>query len=130
VSTADDYLRFAQMLANGGTLDGTRILSEASVKAMISVHTPPGLTVTFFPGTAYGLGLGVIAEPTGASAPFSKGSFHWGGARGTWFWVDPARQLVVVGMVQRVQAANNPDPMASYMMGNSGAAIYPALVDG
>ncbi len=102
VSTADDYARFAQMLANGGTLDGTRVLSRQSVQWMTSDHTSGVRGPAYAPGPGYGFGLGVAMRlDNGQSVlPGNKGDFHWGGYAGTFWWHDPAERLVAVWMIQ------------------------------
>lgn len=102
VSTADDYARFAQMLANGGTLDGVRILSRQSVQWMTSDHTSGVRGPAYAPGPGYGFGLGVAVrlEPGQSTIPGNKGDFHWGGYAGTFWWHDPAQGLVAVWMIQ------------------------------
>lgn len=107
ISTAGDYLRFAQMMANGGVLDGQRILSRTSVKLMTSDHlgkiqtaaTPGGGVLGARP---YTFGLGFAVRPADGLAPIagSAGDYDWGGYAGTGFWVDPKEQLVAVMMVQ------------------------------
>jgi CubicO group peptidase (beta-lactamase class C family) len=108
VSTAGDYLRFAQMLANGGTLDGQRILSRTTLKLMTSDHLGSRLPLAATPGgnvlgaSTYTFGLGFAVRPSDGIAPFpgSAGDFNWGGYAGTFFWVDPKEQLVATLMVQ------------------------------
>lgn len=98
VSSAQDYIRFAQMLLNGGELDGQRILSPKTVSLMTRDHLDgaPGSR----PGTGFGLGFG-IALDTGASGEVgSDGEFNWGGAAGTRFWIDPEEGLIGLFMVQ------------------------------
>ena len=112
VSTAGDYLRFAQMLANGGVLDGQRIMSRAILKLMTSDHlgsrlplapTPGGMVLG---GSTYTFGLGFAVRPSDGIAPFpgSAGDFNWGGYAGTFFWVDPKEQLAATLMVQSAGA--------------------------
>jgi CubicO group peptidase (beta-lactamase class C family) len=113
VSTAADYVRFGQMLLNGGQLDGRRFLSPKTIAFMTANHLPPGVGIS--PGTVaamgaiapspqqgQGFGLGfAIREETGRnSLPGSPGDFYWVGAFGTSFWVDPSEKLVAVMMVQ------------------------------
>jgi CubicO group peptidase (beta-lactamase class C family) len=104
VSTAADYLRFAQMLLNGGELDGVRILSRKTVQYMTADHIGPEVDVTnlnAYPnldGYGFGLGVAVRRIAGGAGMMSSPGEFHWAGSTGTYFWVDPAEQLVVVFM--------------------------------
>ncbi len=103
MSTTTDYGRFLQMLINGGTFDGKRILSAASVRYMTSDHTTGmGLGSAYLPGDGYGFGLGFqVRRDDGMSPiPGTKGDYAWGGAGGTAFWVDPARQMYVVMMMQ------------------------------
>ncbi|MFN0317243.1 MAG: serine hydrolase domain-containing protein [Burkholderiales bacterium] len=104
VSTAGDYLRFAQMLANGGELEGARILGPKTVAYMASDHVGDKISQGsfFIPGPGYGFGLGFgVRKDTGLSQwPSSVGEFNWGGYAGTAFWVDPKEQLVPVMMMQ------------------------------
>ena len=107
VSTAGDFLRFCQMLLNGGTLDSTRILGPKTVKYMTANHLHDGISRAgpyYLPGPGYGFGLGFgIREANGISPwPGSKGEYFWGGYAGTYFWVDPAEELIVVSMSQSV----------------------------
>jgi len=100
VGTARDYLRFAQMLLNGGELDGVRILSPKTVSYMTSNHLgdlPMGLGRK---GTGFGLGFAVVLDPAMAGSVGSVGEYSWGGAAGTTFWVDPVEKLVGIFMVQ------------------------------
>ena len=98
VSTTRDYLRFAQMMLNGGALDGVRLLSPKTVSLMSRDHldgVPFGR-----PGTGFGLGFG-IAVDVGASGELgSDGEYNWGGAAGTRFWIDPQERLIGIFMVQ------------------------------
>jgi CubicO group peptidase (beta-lactamase class C family) len=98
VSTAADYLRFCQMLLNGGELDGIRILSPATVQRMTTSALPPG--VRFGDGATWGLGFGIRSDAAWSTVPGSVGSFTWGGVWGTYFWVDPAEQLVALQLIQ------------------------------
>jgi CubicO group peptidase (beta-lactamase class C family) len=98
-STAADYLRFGQMLANGGELEGKRVLGRRTVEMMKSVHirdTLPGRN----PGEAYGLTVRVISDSGAAGNALSNGSFGWSGAFGTHFWVDPKEKIVAILMTQ------------------------------
>ena len=104
LSTASDYMRFALMLANGGELDGTRLLSRKTVELMASDHLGPALSQgpNFAPGPGYGFGLTVAVrtQPGMSAYPGSVGEFNWGGAAGTAFWVDPKEQLVPIMLIQ------------------------------
>ena len=104
VGTAMDYARFLQMMLNGGTLDGKRILGPKTVAFMTSDHL--GTVITpgpyYLPGPGFGFGLGFAVRGTpGVSAfPGSVGEYNWGGAGGTYFWVDPKEDMFVVFMMQ------------------------------
>lgn len=104
VSTAMDYARFAQMMLNGGTLDGKRYLSPKTVAFMTSDHLSPSVVRTplYLPGPGYGFGLGfAVRTSTGEAAfPSDIGTYYWGGAGGTYFWIDPKTDLVAVLMLQ------------------------------
>jgi len=102
VSTAGDYLRFCQMLLNGGELDGVRLLSPKSVQLMTVDHT--GSLEGELNDSGYGFGLGfAVALDSGAIGELSSpGEYNWGGAAGTGFWVDPAEELIGVFMVQSI----------------------------
>ena len=108
VSTAADYLRFAQALLDGGRLGGTRILSRTTVALMTSDHlgtriaapVTPGELLLGTPGYTFGLGFAVRQAPGVAGVHGSQGEFMWGGYAGTYFWVDPKEQLVGVYMSQ------------------------------
>jgi CubicO group peptidase (beta-lactamase class C family) len=100
--TVGDYLRFGQMLLNGGALDGQRVLSPMTVRLMTSDHL--GTTIKnnvagiegHRDGYGFGLTVAVRLKDGMASVPGSPGDFTWNGANGTGFWVDPAERLVVV----------------------------------
>ncbi len=104
VSTAADYVRFAQMLLNRGSLDGARLLGRKTVEYMTADHLGPAVTGAgdYLPGPGYGFGLGfAVRRETGqASLTGTAGDYNWGGAYGTAFWIDPKEQLVVVSMTQ------------------------------
>jgi uncharacterized integral membrane protein (TIGR00701 family) len=117
VSTAPDFLRFCQMLLNGGELDGRRYLSAATVKRMSSDQLEPG---TVFKGgvgqwvgpkwgTSWGLGFEVRVHPDYSLRPGAVGSFGWSGIWGTYFWIDPSARLAVVLMIQVNPDAIGPD---------------------
>ena len=107
-TTADDYLRFCQMMLNGGVLDGRRYLSRTTVALMSADHlgpkvaTPvqPGEVLMGIQGYTFGLGFMVRQQAGIAAVPGSEGDYAWGGAGGTFFWIDPKEQLVAVMMAQ------------------------------
>jgi CubicO group peptidase (beta-lactamase class C family) len=104
VSTAMDYARFAQMLLNGGTLNGKRILGPKTVAYMTSDHMSaaiaPGPLYVPGPGFGFGLGFAVRKDPGVSPLAGSVGEFNWGGAGGTFFWIDPKEDMLVVFMMQ------------------------------
>jgi len=131
VSTAEDYYRFAQMMAWRGELNGARILAPATVQVMTSNHVPEALLTgefsigsqTLRPGFGYGYNCAVVFDPPEANLPEGKGTFFWDGAAGTWFWVDPTNDVVFVGMIQRLHGGQ---PNLEYLSRN---VVYQALVD-
>jgi CubicO group peptidase (beta-lactamase class C family) len=104
VSTAADYLRFAQMLLHGGSLNGTRILSRKTVELMRADHLGPAIVnrvTTMDPSCdGYGFGLGfAVRKQAGVAAMLgSAGDYYWSGVYGTYFWIDPAEHMTVVFM--------------------------------
>jgi CubicO group peptidase (beta-lactamase class C family) len=124
--TAMDYARFLQMLANGGQLDGQRLLARTTVRHMTSDHLgeikpamPP-----LAPGYGFGLGFAVRRADGLNGAPGSAGEFNWGGAGGTAFWVDPKEQLVAVLMTQA-----QPGPWQREFRELFRQLVYQAIVD-
>jgi CubicO group peptidase (beta-lactamase class C family) len=104
VSTAPDYLRFCQMLLNGGELDGVRILKRETVAMMTTDALPPGIRFVHLigpkQGTSWGLGFSIRTGAAASSIPGSVGSYSWSGLWGTYFWVDPALNMIVLQMIQ------------------------------
>jgi len=104
VGTAMDYARLCQMLLNGGTLDGKRILGPRTVAYMASDHL--GSTIkpgpNYLPGPGFGFGLGFAVRTAAGEAPAagSVGEYNWNGAAGTTFWIDPKEKMFVVFMIQ------------------------------
>jgi len=99
VTTAGEYAKFAQMLVNGGELNGKRLLSPRTVAYMASVHASdalPGRT----PGEGFGLSVRVVRDAVASGSRVSDGSFGWSGAYGTHFWVDQKEDLIAVMMIQ------------------------------
>jgi CubicO group peptidase (beta-lactamase class C family) len=99
LSTAEDYAQFAMMLANGGELNGRRLLSPRLVELMGSVFAPD--TLPGRPrGESFGLSVRVVNDPVARNSFLSEGSFGWSGAFGTHFWVDRKEKLIAVAMTQ------------------------------
>jgi CubicO group peptidase (beta-lactamase class C family) len=105
-STAPDYMRFCQMILNGGEINGRRYLGREAVKKMTTLQTPD-LTTGFTPGNGWGLGWCVIREPQGVTEVLSPGSFGHGGAYGTQAWIDPEKERIYILMVQRANFPNS-----------------------
>jgi CubicO group peptidase (beta-lactamase class C family) len=120
VSTVIDYARFAQMLLNGGKLDGRRICGAEALKTMMSDHLTPEFVAKGWgvghqqlrPGFSYAWNGAVFTDPALSGVPVGKGTYHWDGAAGTWFWVDPTNDLIFVGMIQRMGDTGG-DPLGS-----------------
>jgi CubicO group peptidase (beta-lactamase class C family) len=131
VSTAADYLRFCQMMLNGGTLDGHRYLSPTTVKLMTSDHLGnrpgvpalPGNILMGVEGYTFGLGFMVRQGPGLAGVPGSEGEYMWAGYGGTFFWIDPKEELAAVYMAQ------TPGPIRSYYRRMIKALVAQALGD-
>jgi CubicO group peptidase (beta-lactamase class C family) len=107
-STAPDYTRLAQMLLNGGVLDGRRYLTAESVRLMSTIQTGD-LVTGFTPGNAWGLGVCIVREPQGVTEMLSPGSFGHGGVYGTQFWIDMKRGVALIMMIQRSNFKNADD---------------------
>tara|TARA_B100001057_G_scaffold167063_2_gene167779 strand:+ start:6745 stop:8037 length:1293 start_codon:yes stop_codon:yes gene_type:complete len=99
-STASDYWRFSQMLLNGGELNETRLLSPKTISLMISNHSGDGDVYIRGPGYSFGLGFGILSNAGEARDPLTPGSFTWGGAWGTIFFVDPVEEMIGIMMTQ------------------------------
>ena len=126
VSTAEDYWRFAQMMLNGGELQGTRILSPQVVHYMARDHLgaiPIGEPGERPSGLGFGLGFAIMKDPAAAGFMSSEGSFFWSGAAATHFWIDPKEDLVVVAMTQHMHA-----PAADAVWAQLRTLVYSALM--
>jgi CubicO group peptidase (beta-lactamase class C family) len=112
VSTVPDFLRFCQMLLNGGELDGVRILKPETVRLMMTNSLPPDIHLAGHEagpayGTGWGLGFAIRTNPDFSWIPGAVGSFNWQGSWGTFFSVDPVQKLILVMMMQRQQYTDN-----------------------
>jgi CubicO group peptidase (beta-lactamase class C family) len=131
ISTARDYLRFAQMMLNGGQLDGERVLSRTTVALMTSDHLGTHISAPVTPGElglgtlgyGFGLGFAVRLAPGIAAVPGSQGDYMWAGYAGTYFWVDPKEELTVVYMSQA------PSPIRAHYRRLIRQLVYQAIVD-
>lgn len=134
VSTAMDYMRFAEMLRRGGELDGTRLLSPKTLAYMTTNHLPGALGASadgensgddsgLIRGRGFGLGFSVVKSTVEMGVLSSEGEYSWGGAAGTIFWVDPVEDIIVVAMIQQMRS---PWPLRSQLKVLSNAAIVKA----
>jgi CubicO group peptidase (beta-lactamase class C family) len=111
-STARDYARFAQMLLNGGTLDGAKILEPASVAEMMTNQLPrldPPVE-EFRAGAGFGLGGEIVLDPARRGVVGSAGLYGWPGAAATWYFIDPAQQLIAILLLQHLPQGLQRDP--------------------
>jgi CubicO group peptidase (beta-lactamase class C family) len=133
-STAGDYLRFAQMVLNGGELNGVRLLAPSSIELMRTNHVSDEVKSArkfgiglyqMQPGLGFGYDFAILEDPLRLGSTAGKGSFLWDGVAGTWFWIDPTNDVVFVGIVQRwLLAPGTPD-----VENLSRALTYQALVN-
>lgn len=132
-STVGDYLRFCLMLANGGELDGVRLLSPKTVDFMTLNHLPGGRTIaqmgdktfseTRMDGSGFGLGFAVTTDVIATTQPGSEGTFSWGGMASTFFWIDPLEDLIAIQMTQLMPSGSYPiRPQLQQL-------VYSAIVD-
>lgn len=135
-STANDYFRFAQMLANGGELEGTRVLKASSVAIMRTnklndqtlnsrsgigfAPIVPGAGIS--PAQGFGFDFAVVNDPAALKVAVGKGSYWWWGVAGTWFWIDPTNDTIFIGLIQRGGGAADHQVF-------SRKAVYDALTD-
>ncbi|HVR31038.1 MAG TPA: serine hydrolase domain-containing protein [Thermoanaerobaculia bacterium] len=129
VSTAMDYLRFCQMLLNGGELDGVRILEPETVALMHTNQLPEAIPeinpMIGGPGNVFGIDFALVARPDGtADHPLAKGEYWWYGVGGTWFGINPVEDLIVVGMIQ-----NRGGGAARKARLSSKRLVYEAILD-
>jgi CubicO group peptidase (beta-lactamase class C family) len=112
-----DYARFCQMMLNKGELDGVRILSPASVELMDTNVIPRNVLVSnngtgvaqFNDAVGFGLDFMVVNDAARAGHMEGDKTMSWGGAAGTWFWIDPTNDVVFVGMIQRLGGSGGDD---------------------
>lgn len=125
VSTMADFTRFATMLANEGELDGVRLLAPSTIRLMATNHLTEDQLAKkpLGDGVGFGLGVAVIMDPAKAGTIAGKGSYSWGGAAGTWFWVDPENDVAFLGYIQVLGGSRlRLDELSAQL-------VYQALVD-
>jgi CubicO group peptidase (beta-lactamase class C family) len=121
-----DYWRFTQMILNKGEFNGKRLLKSETIKIIDQNVLEPGIKVLMRPGFGFGMDYAISLDPVAAKTAQPKGSFFWGGAFSTWFWIDPVNDLVVIGLVQNsgmFPKGMSPDDLREM----SAEAIYKAL---
>lgn len=133
VGTTDDYLRFTHMLLGGGELDGTRLLAPSTLALMTRNHLPGGrdlnalgqatFSETEMAGMGFGLGFSVLLDGAANRTAAPEGTFAWGGAASTAFWVDPVSEICVVFMTQLLPSGTH--PLRKHLQ----AGVYQALTD-
>jgi CubicO group peptidase (beta-lactamase class C family) len=131
IGSTHDYARFCQMFLNHGEIGGQRILKPETVKLMTENHIG-NLTVGVDgtqpqPGAEqvrFGLDFAIHTDPGAVGAPYGKGTFYWGGAAGTWFWIDPVNDLIFIGMIQNM-GGNRPGGLN--FRADSASLVYAAI---
>lgn len=127
VGSTADYLRFCQMLLNGGALDGARILGRKTVELMTMNHLPPELIPIAVsvpdPGAGFGLGVKVLVDQAASGRLGSPGMYGWGGAATTVFWIDPVEEIIGIFMTQFMPSGYYP------VTTQFQRTVYQALVD-
>ncbi len=128
MSTAADYLRFAQMVLKGGGLDGVGLLAPKTVELMTANHLPPALLPIAMgeeqmPGFGFGLGFSVLMDVAQAGIVESVGVHGWGGWASTNFWIDPQERLIGILMLQYIPSDTCP------IGEDSRTLVYQALID-
>lgn len=132
-STARDYLRFSQMVLNGGELNGVRLVAPSSIELMRTNHVPEAVKnankfgIGYYhmqPGLGFGYDFAILEDPPKLGSTAGKGTFLWDGIAGTWFWIDPTNDVIFVGMIQRWLLGGGPD-----VENLTRALTYQALVD-
>ena len=132
MSTAADYWRFSQAILNGGELNGARILQPETVELMYQNVLADGVDVDLYgpamPGIRFGMDFAIVADPEAWGTGQGLNTHYWGGAFGTWFWIDPTNDIVFVGMIQN-RNGSRPDGGTPRTRELSPRATYAALTD-
>jgi CubicO group peptidase (beta-lactamase class C family) len=132
LSTLEDYWRFSQAMLNGGELEGARILKRETVELMRKSVLNAGVMVDLYgpkeEGIGFGLDYAIVLDPAKANTPRGQNTFYWGGAFGTWFWIDPTNDLIVVGMIQNLEGSL-PTGKTPPLRSLSPKMVYASLID-
>jgi CubicO group peptidase (beta-lactamase class C family) len=130
LSTLEDYYHFAQMLLNGGEYEGKRLVKASTIELMRTSVLKDGVMVDLYgprePGIGFGLDFAIVMDPAKANTPRGKNTFYWGGAYGTWFWVDPTNNVIVIGMIQNLRGSQ-PTGDTPQLRPLSAELVYAAL---
>jgi CubicO group peptidase (beta-lactamase class C family) len=131
VSSTHDYARFTQMFLNDGELAGNRVLKPETVELMrtnaigdLKLYSDGTTANPGLPGVGFGMDFAVYDEPSVTGQPYAKGTHYWGGAAGTWFWIDPQNDLFFIGMIQSMGGAR---PAGMNFRNDSAKLVYEAL---
>jgi CubicO group peptidase (beta-lactamase class C family) len=131
-STAEDYWKFCQMILNGGQSGGKRYLKADTVKLMHTNVLAKGVEVDLYSPDTKGLGFGldfaIVQDPAAAKTSQGIQSFYWGGAFGTWFWIDPINDMIVIGMIQNT-SGSTPGAGTPPCRDLSAQRVYAAMKD-
>jgi len=135
VSSTTDYARFAQMVVNGGVLDGARILAPATIELMGTNVIPKNVLVNtdgrggtgsrFNEAVGFGLDFMTLIDARKSGSLEGDGTMSWGGAAGTWFWIDPTNDVIFVGMIQRYSGK----PDAKDLRDGTRTLVYQSLLE-
>ena len=123
-STAADYVRFCEMLLQGGQFNGVRLLAPRTVEMMRTNHVNPDPLKTMPPGTGWGMDFQIVTDAAAAGDSVSSGTYSWFGIAGTWFWIDPVEDLAFVGMVQHQNLGTT-----RAIHGLSRSLVYQAVIE-
>ena len=131
VSSTHDYARFAQMFLNNGSLGGAAVLKPETVELMrtnaigdLRLYSDGTTANPGLPGVGFGMDFAVYEDSSVTGQPYGKGTHYWGGAAGTWFWIDPVNDLFFIGMIQSMGGAR---PDAMNYRNESARLVYEAL---
>jgi len=131
VSSTHDYARLCQMFLNKGELGGNRVLKPETVALMsqnaigdLGIYSDGTTANPGRPGQKFGLDFAIYVDPAAGENPYGKDTYYWGGAAGTWFWIDPVNDLFFIGMIQSMGGAR---PDAMNYRADSAKLVYEAL---
>lgn len=130
LSTVKDYWRFCQMILNGGEFEGKRYLKQSTVDMMHTNVLEPGVKISLrgpgLPGVGFGLGYAIDEDPSVLKTGLGINSFYWGGLYGTWFWIDPVNDMIVVGFINNTGSGLAGPAVVRYL---SATLVYGAMKD-